>query len=66
MSDGTNAELLTIGLSRRKAILGVVTAFGGLALHANPARAADKEEISHDAENNPPGAFYQSEPDSRL
>jgi uncharacterized protein YndB with AHSA1/START domain len=50
MSDETNAELLTIGLSRRKAILGVVTAFGGLALNANPARAADKEEISHDAE----------------
>jgi hypothetical protein len=50
MSDGTNAELLTIALSRRKAIVGVATAVGRLALNANPARAADKEEISHDAE----------------
>jgi len=50
MSDGTNAKLLTIGLSRRKAIVGVATAFGGLALNASRARAAGQEEISHDAE----------------
>jgi activator of HSP90 ATPase len=51
MSDRTNVELGAGGPTRRQAIVGVVLAVGGIALHSTRASAADEMEISHSEES---------------
>jgi uncharacterized protein YndB with AHSA1/START domain len=51
MSDRTNLEALTKGLTRRQAIVGVAMGFGGLTLGSTKVWAAAEEQISHTAES---------------
>ena len=51
MSDGTNLEARANGPTRRRAIVGVAMAFGGLTLGSTRAWARAEEEISHTAES---------------
>jgi uncharacterized protein YndB with AHSA1/START domain len=51
MSDRTDLRALTNGLTRRRAIVGVALAFGGLALGSTNAGAGGGEEISRTAES---------------
>src|SRR5260370_9423921 len=51
MSDGTNLAALANRPTRRQAIVGVATAFGGLTLGSTNAWAGADDEISHTAES---------------
>jgi activator of HSP90 ATPase len=51
MIDGTNLAEITNKLTRRQAIVGVTTAFGGLAVVSTQVWAETEEEISHMAES---------------
>jgi activator of HSP90 ATPase len=50
MDDGTSLETPGYGLTRRKAIMGVAMALGGLALNGTGAQAETEDEISHTSE----------------
>jgi len=51
MSDRTNLAAPANGPTRRQAIAGVATVFGGLALGLGKSRAGAEDEISHSAES---------------
>ncbi|MBZ5536294.1 MAG: SRPBCC domain-containing protein [Acidobacteriia bacterium] len=51
MSDRTKREVLSLGPTRRQAIVSVAVAFGGLALGSTEVWAAAAEEISRTAES---------------
>jgi activator of HSP90 ATPase len=51
MGDGANLAALTIGPTRRQAIVGAVGAFGGLALGSTGAWAGAEDVISHTADS---------------
>jgi hypothetical protein len=50
MSDGINLDNLPNGPTRRKAITGLASTFGGMTLSATKAWAATEDKISHTAE----------------
>jgi activator of HSP90 ATPase len=60
MSDRTNREVLSLGHTRRQAIVSAAVAFGGLALGSTKAWAGAEEEISHTAESIHQETFFKA------
>jgi len=60
MNDRNNLAALTIGFTRRQAIVGVAMAFGGLTLGPIKTWARAEDEISHTAESIHQEAFFRA------